>query len=565
MEDIVILPADKGNVTVVLDRQEYQEKVDQMLKDPETYKPITRDPSNKTEKVVRQSIKTQEANIKVNLSNTRLSRFVGYPKIHKEGVPLRPVIDSRESATYDLAKRLTRTIQPIIGKTEHHVKNSSHLVDMLKETRIECSDMLVSFDVKSLFTSIPVEDACKILEEKLLADEELVNRSELTPKQITELTRTCLKTTFFKQNGKFFQQTEGASMGSPLSPVIANMYMETLEEKSIQTSELKPKLWLRYVDDILVIWSHGEDTLDDFLEHLNTQNDAIKFTMEKENERELAFLDVKIKRETNSFSFKIHRKSTHSDLYLQWNSNHSTTSKMSVVRSLVDRAFRICSPEYLEEELNHINRVLKKNGFPAKTIYRYIAKKRKGVEPNHHLSDKQENEQTTDDRTARQDRKPRAVLPYIEGLTQNLKRLLEKNNIECAVSSRSQTLKSKLSSVKDKELPEEKACVYQIPCHCGKVYIGQTRRKLTTRVKEHQRDIRNSNHNGSAFVDHLFEPGDHAPLWNKATVLENENNLTKRLTKEALRIHTKRNVAINRMDGAAFSALWDKCWKNNAR
>ena len=437
---------------------------------------------------------------------------------------------------------------------------------MLKDTPVETNDLLVSFDVKSLFTSIPVEEACHILEEKLEADGELVNRSDLTPKQIAELTRTCLKTTFFKQNGQFFQQTEGASMGSPLSPVVANLYMETFEEKAIQASELKPKKWIRYVDDILVIWPHGEDTLDGFLDHLNAQNEAIQFTMEKENKRELAFLDVKIRREGNSFSFKIYRKSTHSDLYLQWDSNHSRASKMAVVRSLVDRAFKICSPENLEEELNYVRRVLRTNGFPAKTIQKYIENKRKTTsKPNLRTTEKQESEQTTNDRTAREVRRQRAVLPYIEGLTQNLKRLLEKNNIECAISSRSQTLRSKLSSVKDKQLPEEKACVYQIPCHCGKVYIGQTRRKLKTRLKEHQRDVKYCNHNGSAFVDHLFEPGEHAPLWNETTVLENENNLTKRLTKEALRIHMKRNETINRMDGSAFSTLWDKCLKNEPK
>ena len=118
MEDIVVLPADKGNVTVVMDKQEYQEKVDQLLQDQDTYKHITRDPSNKAEKEVRQNIKSQDVKININLSNTRLARFIGYPKIHKDGMPLRPVIDSRESATYDLAKRMTRTIQPIIGQTE---------------------------------------------------------------------------------------------------------------------------------------------------------------------------------------------------------------------------------------------------------------------------------------------------------------------------------------------------------------------------------------------------------------------------------------------------------------
>ena len=151
--------------------------------------------------------------------------------------------------------------------------------------------------------------------------------------------------------------------------------------------------------------------------------------------------------------------------------------------------------------------------------------------------------------------------PYVQGLTQNLSRLLKKNKIKCGISSRGQTIREKLPSVKDKQPPEVKPCVYQIPCKCGKKYIGQTGRKLEKRVKEHQRDIKNGNHIGSAFVDHVFEPGEHGPLWKETTVIENERHLTKRLTKKALNIHLNRGQTINRMEGTAFSTLWDKCLK----
>ena len=247
---------------------------------------------------------------------------------------------------------------------------------------------------------------------------------------------------------------------------------------------------------------------------------------------------------------------------------------MAVVRTLVDRAFNVCSLENLAEELNYIEKVLRKNGFPSRVIHGYINKKR-----NQTLS--QDSQETTNSETNAQDpqgttnseanarnsdqtstrRNSVAILPYIEGLTQNLSRLLKKNNIKCAISSRGQTLKDKFPSAKDKQPPEIKPCVYQIPCRCGKKYIGQTRRKLETRVKEHQRDIRNGNDAGSAFVDHLFEPGEHAPLWKETSVLENESNYTRRLTKEALSIHMERSKTINRMEGSAFSTLWDKCLK----
>ena len=129
------------------------------------------------------------------------------------------------------------------------------------------------------------------------------------------------------------------------------------------------------------------------------------------------------------------------------------------------------------------------------------------------------------------------------------------------MSSRGQTLKDRLPSAKDKQPRETKLCIYQIPCRCGKKYIGQTKRKLETKIKEHQWDTLNDNNTGSAFVDHLLEPGEHSPLWGETAVIENEDNLTKWLTKEALSIHVERSRTINRMEGTAFSSLWDRCLK----
>ena len=92
--------------------------------------------------------------------------------------------------------------------------------------------------------------------------------------------------------------------------------MEEFEKKAIEEAEFKPKIWIRYVDDVLALWQHGEEKLDEFLAHLNRQNTAIQFTMEKEDRNELAFLDVKIMKSGANLSFKVHRKATHSDLYI---------------------------------------------------------------------------------------------------------------------------------------------------------------------------------------------------------------------------------------------------------
>ena len=84
-------------------------------------------------------------------------------------------------------------------------------------------------------------------------------------------------------------------MGSPLSPIFANLFMEHFETKAIESYPLKLEQWKRFVDDTYVIWPHGKEKLKKFLEHLNSLSNSIKFTMEMEENGCLSFLDILIK------------------------------------------------------------------------------------------------------------------------------------------------------------------------------------------------------------------------------------------------------------------------------
>ena len=110
-----------------------------------------------------------------------------------------------------------------------------------------------------------------------------------------------MTTTYFQFNDSFYEQTDGAAMGSPLSPILANIYMEFFEELAISMATKKPSIWLLYVDDTFVTCKHGEDNLKSFLGHLNSIKTSIQFTMEEEEEEErLPFLDVMVQRNENS-------------------------------------------------------------------------------------------------------------------------------------------------------------------------------------------------------------------------------------------------------------------------
>nr|XP_022910654.1 uncharacterized protein LOC111421707 [Onthophagus taurus] len=191
-------------------------------------------------------------------------------------------------------------------------------------------------------------------------------------------------------------------MGSPLSPVIANFYMEMFEEEAPKKSPWKPKLWLRYVDDTFVIWQHGKEQLQEFLDHLNSQHPMIKFTMETENAKQLPFLDVLVTRKTDGgMEMGVYRKKTHTNRYLQASSHQHPQQKRSVMQALFQRVERICDKENLRKEERFLEAVLQKNGYKDDWKDDSVSTTPAGF----------------------------ICLPYVSGVTERIARRLKKNDI----------------------------------------------------------------------------------------------------------------------------------------
>ena len=143
-------------------------------------------------------------------------------------------------------------------------------------------------------------------------------------------------------------------MGSPVSAVVANLYMEFFEEQSLDSAPCRPRLWKWYVDDTCCIM---KDTVDGLLHHLNGIRPTIKFTMELEKNGSLFFLDANLTRKEDGIS--VFRKQMHTDRYLQFNSHRPVSAKRAAVRSLFDRARNIT----LQKE-DHLTATFKQNGYP---------------------------------------------------------------------------------------------------------------------------------------------------------------------------------------------------------
>jgi len=202
-------------------RYDYDIKMEDHIKNSGCYKILDKYPSTKILKEVTKKIKYSSLDIitkkRITPTSSITPRIYGAPKVHKEGNPLRPIVNTIGSPTYLLAQYLARKLSLLVGNTSSYIKDSESFVQWTKDLKMKDEDLMVSFDVVSLYTMIPLDEAIDVME-------------SITDSEIVELLKTFLKSYYFSFKGKFYMQTHGVAMGLPLSPIIANIYMEHFEQ-----------------------------------------------------------------------------------------------------------------------------------------------------------------------------------------------------------------------------------------------------------------------------------------------------------------------------------------------
>src|SRR5262249_33708137 len=144
----------------------------------------------KTINLLKESNLDKEVIKKLTPQDPIVSKFYGLPKIHKENVPLRPIVSTIGSTNYKLAKYLNDLLKPLIGKTTSYVKNSQDFVTKIQNLKINDNDLLVSLDVESLFTKVPLNETLTLL----------ANHFDVKTRNLFEY---CLNSCFFIFNGEF--------------------------------------------------------------------------------------------------------------------------------------------------------------------------------------------------------------------------------------------------------------------------------------------------------------------------------------------------------------------------
>jgi hypothetical protein len=164
---------------------------------------------------------------KLHVSNPTVPKLYCLPKIHKPEKSVRPIVSAINAPTSKISKWLTNEFNNLpIKQSSFSVQNSLDFINRIKGIRLKDSEILVSFDVSSLFPSVPIPQTLEHLKE-LLLENHLDDKIVMEYIQLTEI---CMKQNIFQINDKFYPLNEGTAMGNSLSPFIADLFMSRFEK-----------------------------------------------------------------------------------------------------------------------------------------------------------------------------------------------------------------------------------------------------------------------------------------------------------------------------------------------
>ena len=257
---IVIKKTDKGSCVVVWDRNDYIAEPEKQLSGENIYKDINlkdkilQELADNSNKLLR-NLKTKRSITEKELKYftiefkkaTNLGKLYLLPKIHKrlENVPGRPVISNCGTPTEKVSEFLDSQLKPVMQSSRSYIKDSGDFIKKIKNIgTIPKDSILVTADVVGLYPSIPHEAGLKALEKALNSR----TNKKVSTEHLVKMAKFVLKNNYFEFNGKVKQQISGTAIGTKFAPPYACIFMDEVETSFIETQEMKPLVWFRYID-----------------------------------------------------------------------------------------------------------------------------------------------------------------------------------------------------------------------------------------------------------------------------------------------------------------------------
>ena len=538
--DIVIKRSDKCKGLVVLPKTEYVQKAETIT---DGYEAVMKNPTPKLEAETKRVIKgTLTGKIEdkvvrsVMPSGSRTAELYGLPKTHKTGVPLRPIVSSCGDPLDKLSWLLERIITQLLVFVPAHLTNTFDYLQRLSAqfpSGLPAGSIVFSVDVSNLYGSIPTSEAIeatlKLIEKHL----DKIDTFGLEIPDIEMLLKHCLENNYVRFGHKYFKQTVGVAMGSRIAPPLAIIFMDAVESLLLTSSDAQcqPLAYMRYIDDVLGVWTHGGDKLDEYFRFLNDFHPALKFTIERTDQTadgSIPFLDTTITvRDNGTYSTELYIKPMAAPIIMHYTSAHPIQCKRSVLYSQLLRAKRLGSDKQAQERgMAKMITLFRHNGYPVKLIQR--TKHRVLHSDNSHLKGKHKQRDPTSGTNTKHNKDTTYIcLPYIDDtLARRVDGAVRASGLKARVAWASgktlakHTIRSALESapcpagVKRCNTCEAglagrcqtKNVVYKINCELcienPSVYIGESKRRVRERFNEHLRDAKNKTQN-TPFGDHM--------------------------------------------------------------
>ena len=489
--NLLAIPFDKGVGICVMKSEDYQSKLGDILKLPQFEKlpkgrKNARNPAILEEERIIKALDDMVEGGKINDSlyaklkpkGSQPARLYGLAKVHKNTVPTRPVLSMPGSAYYAIGNQVGEWLSEV---PECQINTSNkQIVDTIKNIKLDSNRELVSFDVVSLYTNVPVTEAINRCADLLY------NGNQAAPpvdkETFVELAKLASCDVIMSTHDGFYKQTDGLAMGSPPAPYLANGWLSQYDENIKGDAEL----YARYMDD--VIRDIESQTRDTKFSEINKLHKCLQFTMEREQNGKLPVLDLTLINDAGVLSSSWYSKPSDTGLVMNYHALAPRRYKKSVVSGFVYRIHRCCSNwKLFHESLKKAKAILERNQYPP-TFYEPIIKEAltkiliaKTTTPQNSTAEGNEQPESIS--------KHMIFIQYRGKCTEDYARALHRLKAPCTMVMTLRKLKTVLPSLKPPVDKKIRSCiVYKFNCpRCGACYVGATTRHICIRLGEHMK------------------------------------------------------------------------------
>lgn len=459
--DVYITRSDKGKHTVLLYKRDYIHKLEQLVSNTVDYIVIKSIDIDRLEAQNNSLVARigQNSDLPFGCSDhcTLPARMYGLIKIHKKDFPARPIVSACSSPGFKLAKFFSLVLSTTFPEMGFHIKNSVDFIGKLSQTTISDDEIMISFDVTSMFTNIPIDHMIDLIARRGDFILQRFNiKFDLVKEALLFLLKDCA---VFACNGLFYKQNDSLAMGSPLSPILAKILMTDLIEDTLSRIRNRPKFLSLYVDDSF--WIVDSIDVIHILDSLNLYHPKINFTVEFEKNCQINFLDVSIIRSNNRLITNWYKKPYASSRLLNYFSHHEKSCIIETAKAYVRMVLNISQGNFFEQNRNLLIDILRRNSFPEIEIINIMRTNFTLMSPPIHKEPYTGNY---------------IPIKYWGGLTRGIKKRIEKFISGARIVGTPDKCSTRhFSQIKDQVAVRDKTNLVLIfSCRCGKRLIRHT-------------------------------------------------------------------------------------------